>query len=188
MTTFQLDQMGPAKLDMLGRFYVGFTSAWTAVLAAGIIYLIINRERQFLRIRNIPLGIAAVCVLHVYWVLGMMVYVFNGHFPCSAEFWIMSVYLPLGIALYQANSTQILHVAGLQKQYISTVPVTVNKRNINAIRSWKGLILKWKTLTITQRAMTLITIGTCLQVRLNKRLLFSLCLVSPKKLDDVHRA
>ncbi|KAL9106783.1 MAG: hypothetical protein Q9227_008205 [Pyrenula ochraceoflavens] len=164
---------GSGKLDSLGSFYVGFTTAWTAILAVGILFLILNRHEHVIRIRNIHLGIAAVCVLHVYWVLGMLVYVMDGKFPCSAEFWIMSVYLPLGMALYQANSTQLLHVAALQKQFTLYAPVASEKSKINTYRGWKALQRKWETLNITDGAMTLIAFGTVFQICLTMFLFFS---------------
>jgi hypothetical protein len=45
------------------------------------------------------------------------------------EYWIMKTYLPIGIALYQANNTQLQHVAGLQLQIVSskTLPCQIEK-------------------------------------------------------------
>ncbi|KAF2804402.1 uncharacterized protein BDZ99DRAFT_525612 [Mytilinidion resinicola] len=97
--------------DHLGKLYAGITIAWTIILSAGSIWLLINRNVSFLRMRNIPLAVAAVAFLHVYLIKILLAYTSNGHFPCSAEFWIMSVYLPFGIALFQANIAQLENVS-----------------------------------------------------------------------------
>src|ERR1700761_4211290 len=89
--------------DDLGKFYAGFIISWTVILYAGVAFLVVNRNLAFIKIRNLPLAIAALSFLHVYLVKIFLAYTTNGHFSCSAEFWIMSIYLPFGIALFQAN-------------------------------------------------------------------------------------
>lgn len=147
-----------ANLDSVGQLYLGLLCSWTALLTAGIVFLYVNRDLQFLRIRNISLGISAVCVLHVYWILCMLVYVLNGYFPCGLEFWIMSIYLPLGIGLYQAASTQLLYVAGLQQQYTVSTPVSMEKSKVR-MRGPRGYLQRWKSMKATDRAMLMIGAG-----------------------------
>merc|ERR1711977_95890 len=89
--------------DSLGKLYASIAIIWTVILALGSAWLIQNRQLPFLRMRNIPLAITSVCFLHVYLIKILLAYTTNGHFLCSAEFWIMSIYLPFGIALFQAN-------------------------------------------------------------------------------------
>lgn len=146
-----------ANLDSVGQLYLGILCSWTALLAAGMAFLYVNRDLQFLRIRNISLGISAVCVLHVYWMLCMLVYVLNGYFPCGLEFWIMSIYLPLGIGLYQATSTRLLYVAGLQQQYMASAPVSTEKGNVPT-KGLRRYLLRWRSIKATDRAM--LTIGS----------------------------
>ena len=106
-----------ANLDGLGILYISLVIAWTLILIPGIVCLLKNRNLPCLKIRNVPLSIGAVMCLHIYWVLCMFAYVMNGYFPCSTEYWIMSIYLPLGIALYHASNSQLLYIAGMQKKY-----------------------------------------------------------------------
>lgn len=135
------------------------------MLAGGMVFLVINRGLPFLRIRSIPLAISAVALLHVYWVLCLLAYVLNGNFPCATEFWIMSIYLPLGIALYQATNTQLLRVATLQNEIASaalTLGEVQHKRASH--ESWCHPLAKWRSATATRRTMTCIAIGMGLQV------------------------
>lgn len=149
----------------LGYTLIALATAWTAVLAGGMVFLIINRGLPFLRIRSIPLAISAVALLHVYWVLCLLAYVLNGNFPCATEFWIMSIYLPLGIALFQATNTQLLQVAALQGEIVSADPAFGEPKHKNAsCDSWRRPLARWRSTHATKRTMTCIAIGMTLQV------------------------
>jgi hypothetical protein len=149
----------------LGYTLIALATAWTTVLAGGMVFLLINRGLPFLRIRSVPLAISAVALLHVYWVLCLLAYVLNGNFPCATEFWIMSIYLPLGIALFQATNTQLLHVAALQSEIASTDQTLGEpKQKKVSCDSWRRPLAKWKSATATKRTMTCIAIGMALQV------------------------
>jgi hypothetical protein len=153
------------NVDSLGIAYIVIAAVWTLMLTAGSLFLIKHRDFHHLRIRNLPLSIGGVATLHVYLVLCFLAYVLNGHFPCATEFWIMSIYLPLGIALFHAANTQLLHVAMLQKKFArisltesetgQKVKPPVWVKAVNKLRSWGP----------TKRAMTLIGIGMAIQVR-----------------------
>jgi hypothetical protein len=151
----------------LGYTLIAIATAWTIVLVGGIVFLFINRRLPFLRIRSIPLAVSAVALLHVYWVLCLLAYVLNGHFPCSMEFWIMSIYLPLGVALYQATNTQLLHVAALQSEIASTdLALGEAKHKRAKHESWRRPLAKWRSATATKRTMTCIAVGMGAQVSL----------------------
>ena len=154
------------NLDSLGQLYVAFTAAWTMLLLFGIAFLISNRKLPFLRLRKLPLGILGVCTLHVYWCLCMLAYVLNGFFACSMEYWVMSTYLPVGIALYQASNTQLLHVAGLQQQIASSRTLRLPDRKAVLLRGWRRLAAVWNYYTVTRQAMSCVLYGIALQVRL----------------------
>jgi hypothetical protein len=63
----------------------------------------------------LKIAITSTVFLHIYLVKILLAYTTNGHFLCSAEFWIMSIYLPFGIALFQANVTQLRSIAEQQE-------------------------------------------------------------------------
>lgn len=153
------------NLDSLGQFFVAFATVWTVLLLFGIAFLVQNRKLPFLRLRKLSLGILAVSTLHVYWCLCMLAYVLNGFFACSMEYWIMSTYLPVGIALYQASNTQLRHVACLQRQIARSKALPALSTPAPALGGWRRLGAKWSVYNFTQRAMACICYGIILQVR-----------------------
>ena len=75
----------------------------------------------FIRMRNLPIAITSTLFLHVYLLKICMAYTTNGNFTCSAEFWIMSIYQPFGIALFQANITQLRSISERQERLLTLV-------------------------------------------------------------------
>lgn len=151
--------------DDLGKLYAGIAIAWTIILYTGATWLFINRNISFLRIRNIPLAIAAVSFLHVYLVKILLAYTTNGHFLCSAEFWIMSIYLPLGIALFQANVAQLQSVSEQQQKLLEADGLS-NRRSLERHPSgYRGLVSRWHALTALHKTYLLIGLGMTAQVR-----------------------
>jgi hypothetical protein len=99
-----LDGTTQPNIDALGIGYLVIAIAYTLLLTAELYLLYRRREAFCVRIRNIRVVFAAVLMLHIYLVLVLLVYPWNGLFPCSAEFWIMSVFLPSGMAFFQSKS------------------------------------------------------------------------------------
>ncbi|KAK0337008.1 hypothetical protein LTR91_015343 [Friedmanniomyces endolithicus] len=105
--------------DDLGKAYAAVLVIWTVTLCAGTAWLVVNRRIPFIKMRNLPLALASTAFLHVYLVKIMLAYTTNGHLTCAAEFWIMSIYLPFGIALFQANITQLRSISYRQSRILS---------------------------------------------------------------------
>ncbi|EXJ89098.1 hypothetical protein A1O3_02162 [Capronia epimyces CBS 606.96] len=151
--------------DGLGKTYIGIVVAWTCLLLPAAIFLIRNRNLSYLRMRNIPLAISAVATLHVYWVLCMIAYVLNGYFPCATEYWIMSIYLPLGIALFHATNTQLLSIATAQKRYAQgDVLVESQPSKQPKARGWRKWWEQLKTYNATKNTMAWIGMGMIVQL------------------------
>ena len=129
------------NLDGLGQLYIIVSTAWTALLASGIIFLLSNQELAILRIRKIWLSIIAISTLHVYWCLCMLAYVLNGYLPCQVEFWVMSTFLPWGIAFYQVVNTQLLSYATLQKKIATISGVQIERK---LVVDGRGLRKLWE--------------------------------------------
>ena len=159
--------VGSIKLDGLGKLYISIAVVWTAALIPGAIILLRNRRLPYLRIRNIPLALSSVATLHVYLILCFIVYVLRGNFPCQTEFWIMSIYLPLGIALYQASNTQLLHVSALQKKFALSNDKQTDKKQAGK-RGWRTSMEIVMSYSPTQRTLTFIAFGMILQVSTHK--------------------
>jgi hypothetical protein len=96
---------GAPNTDALSIIYIVAAITYTLVLAGELYLLYRHRSAFCVRIRNLKVVVSAISVLHVYLILVLLVYPWNGRFPCSAEFWIMSVFLPSGMALFQGKQT-----------------------------------------------------------------------------------
>jgi hypothetical protein len=94
---------GRPNLDALGIIYVTLAIIYTLIVSSELYLLYRNRLEFCIRIRNVRVIFSAVSMLHIYLILVLLVYPWNGLFPCSAEFWIMSVFLPAGMALFQGE-------------------------------------------------------------------------------------
>jgi hypothetical protein len=166
------DWSAVVNFDALGKIYVSIALVWTVILYTGITWLILNRNLYFLKMRNIFLTVVSTTFLHLYLVKILLAYVTNGHFSCAAEFWIMSIYLPFGIALFQANMVQLHSVSSRQKKLLQTlqtqgflaqeaVPLRLPERGLRLL--WK----KWCAMTAARRTEILIAVGMVAQVSLS---------------------
>lgn len=106
--------------DGVGIFWSVLAIVWTCILATGMIFLYTKRHMPMLRIRSLPLSFGAVICLHLYWLAVQLGYVYGALMPTAIEFWIMSIYFPFGIALFQASNSQFLHVSKAQKRFAGT--------------------------------------------------------------------
>ncbi|KAF2025897.1 hypothetical protein EK21DRAFT_103602 [Setomelanomma holmii] len=109
--------MAQLVLDGVGWTYMVIFIVWNLVLAAGMTFLWTSRQLPSLRMRRIPLVLAGVFSLHVYAALCIIAYPVGQFFSCTVEFWVMSLWLPIGIALFHAANSQFLHLASRQKQF-----------------------------------------------------------------------
>lgn len=114
---------------------------------------------SMLKNRGMWLSLSSILFLHLYWASVQLGYVFGPLYPGSCEFWIMSIYLPLGIGLFHASNTRFLHVAQRQKQFID------KSDNPNAPTSKAGGILgRFRELDHSAKAVVLVSAGMFFQV------------------------
>lgn len=92
------------RLDALADFYITFATIYTAALLLGLYILYPLRRTTAVRLRSFWKICSTVFTLHIYLVLIFIAYPLNGLYKCGAEFWIMSVVLPLGMALFQGEN------------------------------------------------------------------------------------
>lgn len=114
---------GSKNFDGYGISQLAFAVVYTVVLYGACIYLWMIRHHPIVKMRRVGLMTMAVLVLHVYLFLVFTAYFLNGTWPCSVVFWIMSVYLPTGIGLFQVANQQLL-VVSRQQTHLITVDVT----------------------------------------------------------------
>ncbi|KAJ6001584.1 hypothetical protein N7522_006811 [Penicillium canescens] len=161
------DGEGGPIFDSLAKFYVSVAIIWTTALLIGSAFLIANRQEQCIRIRNLFLALSAVSFLHVYWILCMVAYSMGDKYPCVAEYWIMSIYLPLGIALFQANSMQLLSVFGIQEKLLLAAQQPYRPRFMDRAKSSRRSLFQWKQLTLVQKTELGIVVGMLVQLFLS---------------------
>ncbi|KAI9695433.1 MAG: hypothetical protein M1820_008618 [Bogoriella megaspora] len=105
------------NLDGLGVFFICFVTFYTLVIAAGLVGLIVKRNSVAVRIRGLKLTIASIFSLHIYTAVILCVYPENGVFKCGGEFWVMGIFFPLGLALFQAANMR-LHAYSTRQRFL----------------------------------------------------------------------
>ena len=149
----------PEATDPVGIFYITLSCSWTLLLVAGMIFLWRHRQMPMLKIRGLPLSFAAVILLHMWWVAVQTGYFYGYLFPDGVEFWIMSIWLPFGIALFHASNSRFLHIAGGQKKFVqrgaAAVPASAKRR---------PLFRRLARLDYTRKMILLVSTGMVAQV------------------------
>ncbi|RYP68595.1 hypothetical protein DL771_006567 [Monosporascus sp. 5C6A] len=90
--------------------------------------------------------------------------------PCDAQFWIMSTYLPCGIALLQAANSQFLHIASQQRKYANFANLNELELSAKSVRVdptlpwWKRTFGRVRRVDRTAR--TVVYIGIAMAVEL----------------------
>ena len=153
------------NMDGLAKFYIAINVLWTSILLCGVTCLVLLRNLTFIRIRNVALAASAVLSIHVYLVFVLMVYPLNGRYPCSFEYWIMSIYFPIGVALFQAQNVQLLDLSCLQKQ-LMVAPVMRPAKHMPARRGLAGWRDRWRQMSLVSRTYVCTGVGIIVQVGL----------------------
>ena len=107
---------GPMNLDGYGISMIAFAVLYSLVFYSACAYVWSLRKHPILKMRKIGLAVVSLLILHVYLFVVFMAYPINGAFPCSVEYWIMSIYLPIGLGLFQAQNQQLLLVSRGQER------------------------------------------------------------------------
>ncbi|KAM5341366.1 hypothetical protein ACJ41O_014397 [Fusarium nematophilum] len=148
------------RLDALGIFWIVFTFAWTFMVAGGMYFLWRRRDMPLLRIRGLPLSFAAIFLLHLYWGAVQTGYVYFPLATPEVEYWIMSTWLPFGIALFHASNSRFLHVAKTQKElFAMDAPPSKGRRS-----GPKGLKGRFQSLDYTKKILVLVGAGMAFQL------------------------
>ncbi|SLM40472.1 Regulator of G protein signalling superfamily [Lasallia pustulata] len=87
--------------------------------------------------------LGALVVLHVYLVVVLLAYPLNGIFPCVAEYWVMAMYFPCGVGLFQASNQRLLIISRKQIDLAKGF-FPVLRRHTRVIRLLADLPGKWR--------------------------------------------
>lgn len=146
-----------ARLDRVGIFWIIFAVSWSVILLCGMGFLYLKRAMPILRIRGLGLSLGAVSLLHCYWVCVTTGYVYGPLMPEVAEYWIMGIWLPFGVALFHASNCRFLYVANAQKKYVKKTVDNGWAGQRPRIR--KTLVARWKLLAYSEKMLILIGLG-----------------------------
>lgn len=166
------------NLDAAGIFWVSWCGVWTLLVGAGMGFLWYRRDTPLLKIRGLNLSFAAIGFLHTYWMAVQMAYIADP-FPPQAEYWIMGIYLPFGIALFHASNSRFLYIARQQRRKF------VRKSSQHGVSTPPTVFGRFRQLSHTRKMLVVIGMGMALQVRGQNRAPFptsgltSLSLSSP---------
>ncbi|KAK2615667.1 hypothetical protein N8I77_002405 [Diaporthe amygdali] len=145
------------NLDAAGIFWVSWCGVWTLLVGAGMGFLWYRRDTPLLRIRGLNLSFAAIGFLHTYWMAVQMAYIADP-FPAQAEYWIMGIYLPFGIALFHASNTRFLYIAKQQRRRFVRKSYPIGKPTPTTV--WGRI----QQLDHTQKMLWIIGMGMVLQL------------------------
>lgn len=147
--------------DSLGKLYAAIIVVWSSLLLLGTAWLVYQRQQPFIKIRNLPLAVTSTGFLHVYLIKIFLAYTTNGHFLCSIEYWVMSIYLPFGIALFQAYLAQLRGVWDRQQSLVSRTS-SMSPGQIHGKRA--GILRRWRNLSGLHKTYIFIGLGMLVQV------------------------
>ena len=159
------------NLDGYGISLIVFVLIYSIFFYAACVFLWLQRNNPAVRMRKIPLALLSILVLHVYLIIIFIVYPLNGTFPCGVEFWIMSIYLPIGIGLFQAQNQQLLIVSreqnllkGIDELYRPLYP---NRGSgLGGLKYWIWrLKIWWMSVNAQNKYEGLVFVGMVVQVR-----------------------
>lgn len=159
------------NFDGYGISLIVFIVLYSIFFYAACTFLWLQRNNPAIRMRKIPLALLSILVLHVYLVIIFVVYPLNGTFPCGLEFWIMSIYLPIGIGLFQAQNQQLLIVSreqnllkGIDELYRPLYPNHGGGPGGPRYWIWR-LGLWWRSVNTQNKYEGLVFVGMVVQVR-----------------------
>ena len=156
---------GTPTLDNLGIVYVVLNVFWTAVVLIGSAALWQFRRHECISKRHVGLTIAAVLCLQIYWSLNMIMYPLNGAYPCDLNYWIMSIYFPLGVALFQLQNVQLLSVSARQKDLRRQPFRRSDRLTVHHLQFWRYHV-SWNQMTLLSKIYFGISVSVVTQVSL----------------------
>lgn len=146
-----------ARLDTLGIFWLALSATWTLILVGAMMFLWWKRDVPVLRIRGLGLSLTAISILHCFWLCVTTGYVYAPLMPEVYEFWIMSIWVPFGFALFHASNTRFLYVTSAQKKYTQK-PVEIRSDDQRP-RIRKTIVARWRMLAYTTKVLVIVGLG-----------------------------
>lgn len=154
--------------DGVGVFWSVLSIVWTVGLVSCMLFLHARRDMPHLRIRSLPLCFGAIIMLHTYWLCCTLAYIYASLMPKVIEFWIMSIWVPFGIGLFQASNAEFLHVSRSQKKFAKRMSIESFGSEKTAVEHGRfAFVKKFRQLDYPRRVMVYVCIGMTFQVSFN---------------------
>ncbi|KAK3299753.1 uncharacterized protein B0H64DRAFT_357 [Chaetomium fimeti] len=153
-----------ARLDAVGIWWITFAGIWTTLLVCGMTFLYKKRNTPTLRLRGLSLTFAGIILLHFYWLSVQIGYSVGPLAPEVAEFWIMSIWYPFGIALFQAGNSQFLHVAKAQSRFARPPSQMKTRFDEKRPAGKPSLLQRLRQMEYQKRMFMFVTIGMAVQL------------------------
>ncbi|KAH6853119.1 hypothetical protein B0I37DRAFT_358579 [Chaetomium sp. MPI-CAGE-AT-0009] len=153
-----------ARVDAVGIWWITFAAIWTTLLACGMTFLYKKRNTPTLRLRGLSLTFAGIILLHFYWLSVQIGYSVGPLAPEVAEFWIMSIWYPFGIALFQAGNSQFLHVAKAQSRFARPPSQMKTRFDEKRPAGKPGLLQRLRQMDYSKRMFMFVTMGMGVQL------------------------
>lgn len=156
------EPVAPAiRTDGVAVFYACFATIYTIILVGAMAFLYRKREMPMLKIRGLHLTLAAVIFMHMWWIAVQFGYMYAPLFAAGVEYWIMSAWLPFGIALFHASNSRFLYVAEMQKRFVRTDNGDLHRVHRSKKKTLKE---KYETLDYTTKMLAVVGVGMFFQV------------------------
>lgn len=153
-----------ARLDAVGIWWITFGAVWTVLLVGGMTFLYKKRNTPTLRLRGLSLTFAGIVLLHLYWITVQIGYSVGPMAPAVAEYWIMGIWYPFGIALFVAGNSQFLHVAQAQSRFARPPSQMKTRFDEKRLPQKPTLLQRLRQMDYSKRMFMLVTIGMAIQV------------------------
>ncbi|KAI5456739.1 regulator of G protein signaling superfamily [Mariannaea sp. PMI_226] len=149
-----------ANLDAVGIFWIVFCLSWTIILCCGMIFLWRRRHMPMLKIRGLGISFTAILFLHMYWGAVQTGYCYLPLCPPVIVYMIMSIWLPFGIALFNASNSRFLHIAQKQRDLFAAEK---SPRETSKREKPTTLLGRFRNVDYSKKILILVGIGMAFQ-------------------------
>ncbi|RDW74252.1 uncharacterized protein DSM5745_06914 [Aspergillus mulundensis] len=158
------DTKPAAVYSPVAIWWVVWGCLWTAVVASGVVFLVLRRNSPILRVRSLWLSLGAIGFLHIYFWSCQFGVMIGPLMPGDAQYWIMGTWLPCGLALFHGSNSYFLHIAKLQKKYAKYSFLTDSTPDVK--RRQAGFLNRFRRMEYTTRVVVLVGIAMFVQILL----------------------
>jgi hypothetical protein len=165
--------------DSLGIFFMTFAAFYTGGVFLGLLLLFFLRKTYAIRLRGFWTICSSILFLHVYLVLCLRAYPCQRAFPCAVQYWVMGIFFPFGIAMFQGKlqtslestcndkNTKVANIR-LLSYYEGQLELSdagfLQEKKKKYPFSKRSIIGRWRCFTTVQKTYVCIAVGMVIQV------------------------